>query len=62
MWFLSLFLERLGLDLLSLSLDLGASLVVVGEVASLAHAHGVEQSVGVLTVERVLVAPELPVA
>lgn len=45
-----------------LSLDLGATLMVVGEVASLAHAHRVEQSISVTALGRVLVATELAVA
>ena len=60
--FLGTLLGCLGLELLGLSLDLGSSLVVVWEVAGLAHAHGVEQSVGVLAVEGVLVTTELAVA
>lgn len=48
--------------MLSLSLDLGSSLVVVTQVASLAHAHGVEQSVLVLTFSGVLVSAELSIA
>jgi hypothetical protein len=56
------FLFGFSLELLSLSLDLGSSLVVVGKVAGLAHAHGVKQSVSVLTVESVLVTTKLAVA
>jgi hypothetical protein len=59
---LGLLLDRLSNDLLSLSLDLGASFVIVGQVTSLAHAHRVQESIGVLTVESVLISPELSVA
>jgi hypothetical protein len=59
---LGLLLDRLSNDLLGLSLDLGASLVIVGQVASLTHAHRVQKSIGMLTVESILVAPELSVA
>ena len=55
-------LKCLSLELLLLSLDLGSSLVVVAQVASLAHTHRVKKSVVMLAVKSILVSAELAVA
>jgi len=60
---LDLFEKLLSLDLLLLlSLHLGSLLMVVGEVASLAHALGVEKSVMMLTISCVIISTELSIA
>ena len=54
--------EGFSLLLLSLSLDLGSSLVVIRQVAGLAHTHGVQKAVMMLTLPSILVSSELSVA
>ena len=55
--------KLLSLDLLLLlSLHLGSLLMVVGEVASLAHALRVEKSVMVLTISSIVVSTKLSIA
>ena len=44
------------------ALDLGAALVVVSQVARLAHAHGIELSIRVGTLGRVLISTVLAIA
>ena len=60
--FLGCLLQGLGLLLLGLSFDLGSSLVVVRQVAGLAHAHRVKEAVSVLAFRSELVPSELSVA
>ena len=43
-------------------LDLGSSLVVIGEVAGLAHADGVVESIGVFALGGILLSTEFAVA
>lgn len=45
-----------------LSLDLGSSLVVIGQIARLAHAHGVQLSVSMSTLGGVLISAVLSIA